>query len=46
MTPEPTTLALPRLPQTAIFVPFSMRMTPALGTRYTTSPHHNSRMNL
>ncbi len=44
MTPELTTLALASLPQTAI--PFSIRITPERGSADTTSPHHNSRMNL
>jgi len=44
MTPELTPLALSRLPQTAI--PFPMRMPPERGSADTTSPHHDTRMNL
>jgi len=39
-------LALASLPQTAIFVPFSMRMTPERGSGYTTSPRHDTLMDL
>ena len=44
MTPEPTTLALAILPQTAISVPFPMRMIPERGTHYTASPRRDTRI--
>ena len=46
MTPELTTLALAGLLQATIFAPFSMLLPPERGTHYTTSPRHDTRMDL